>query len=704
MFIYSFPQNIDKYEGANFSNLIKEILPNIKYYTFNVVKKDNSVINLTFRWTEKVDNIVNNLLQYKYVLINYNLYPRNINIIEKELRWIIFKNIDNSFKCIARPLHKFYNLGEEIYIRSSENSDIGGDDSANSISTYVSSIKDNNTFMEDKEDGTLIQIFLNNTNDLPNTLDYSFNKEYVIFNTKNTLRTNIYSADFMYKKNSKDIAEKFYKIIKEIEQKYNDKATINLEYINPWIEEHVVKYDQDYIFVLDIRLVQSWKYLSYQERKNIVEKYFKDYDNIKVPKLNKIDKESEIEEKRKELYKEWWVCKKYEENNINFMKVKTYWYLDKWVPKDITVASVSLYDLFLLLSLGEVDTFFQKLDNSDTIKFLKQIWINSTDASKFKVYLNDTLEKLENNLVSLLEDIRKDLKDEFDKKIKKLNITEINKNIYYSKLKNNLSVRSNKIIDWIFRLQEFYNILEDKNDKTNVIKIEDLEEILNNPIEFQKKIIEIIYYKIMWLCQQKTRLLYKNLKIIMEEWLSAGNYINFLKKIVILNNQNVPKVTKDNISEKDLSILLMFFKEVYEKILNMKEQLNKRNFLLIFTRTIYSDIYNDLKKQWIDISEAEYRSLLWILSNSFTFKWKTWQIFVSLMQFLEDTNLSNKVNKEYVDNDIKKEIENLIKVSYSKKTDNKVSNTAFLTDVYKYNPNSILVDKDFIENIINRIL
>jgi len=374
MFIYNFPKKITIVDLKELFNKIKD---NLKYYKIVWQKK------------EKVDiiNNIDNINDYDYILITYNIYPRNlIDVIEKELRWIIFKKTKQWWQILSRPLHKFYNAGEEILINNVAD-----------ISTNLDFYVDKKSDLEIKEDGTMLQIFLDKKNsDLLNKITYD--KHSLIVNTKWTLKENKYLKDWI--KNNKKHLDQLYLMLLELQEKYNEPATIIVEYINPDLEIHVVPYESFVVYLLDIRLNYSWKYLSRKEIETFYNKYLSNLENFEITWHDVLDDKNSLYKYKNYKYFEWFVIKHKDPTFTNFVKFKTDWYINKVIRSDLEIQSLTLQWLFVLYLLNEIDTFLQKIENTELKKFFESIGI---DKDEYKDFINKMINKINEQFMSFIE-------------------------------------------------------------------------------------------------------------------------------------------------------------------------------------------------------------------------------------------------------------------------------------------------------------
>jgi len=618
-FVYPFPENINKYTENWLNELLKKIKDNISYYKINVMDNNWIIKNLSITDEIWLNNFKSNINNYKYILLSYNLYPRNIYPIEKEIRWIIFKQIGNSqFECIARPLHKFYNVGEEIYIKSEIEWAEGVPDDDNNIDYYFDTRSKSN--IEQKEDWAMIQVFLDNNSSLPNKITFG-DGQNIIFNTKNTLAKNIFAQDFMDNfKYQKNIIDGLTKSLIDLKNKYNESVTFIFEYVNPNLETHVVQYAEKRLYLIDIRLNISGKYLSYGQKQDIINTYFANIPEIKLVKKEDILNENQLLEKREEKYIEGYVLKKFEDEweFFHYAKFKTTWYLNRWFYDGLDVINFSLKDLTILYWLWEEDTFFQKIDNPKNTEMLRKININ---LSNYKNFINEITNIYQDSLV---------------------------KN--FLQIKDNLILLIDKFPSTIDK--RYLHTLECKNDKTclllkeitfyllsienkDIIDKKDLLSFISENDKFTDLLLDLMYIHIFNLDNNKWKNRKRDIEKIIESAVNSNSFTEWSNKILNKDQHGNYLIFTDK--KELINYVIIFLEKLYVALKKVSNQIYNKNFLFIFYNLIYIDIFKELSWKWIDKStfnlllnkcweiiwfNTEY-NLNWILVDVNKYKWQS---------------------------------------------------------------------------------
>ena len=618
-FVYPFPENINKYTENWLNELLKKIKDNISYYKINVMDNNWIIKNLSITDEIWLNNFKSNINNYKYILLSYNLYPRNIYPIEKEIRWIIFKQIGNSqFECIARPLHKFYNVGEEIYVKSEIEWAEGVPDDDNNIDYYFDTRSKSN--IEQKEDWAMIQVFLDNNSSLPNKITFG-DGQNIIFNTKNTLAKNIFAQDFMDNfKYQKNIIDGLTKSLIDLKNKYNESVTFIFEYVNPNLETHVVQYAEKRLYLIDIRLNISGKYLSYGQKQDIINTYFANIPEIKLVKKEDILNENQLLEKREEKYIEGYVLKKFEDEweFFHYAKFKTTWYLNRWFYDGLDVINFSLKDLTILYWLWEEDTFFQKIDNPKNTEMLRKININ---LSNYKNFINEITNIYQDSLV---------------------------KN--FLQIKDNLILLIDKFPSTIDK--RYLHTLECKNDKTclllkeitfyllsienkDIIDKKDLLSFISENDKFTDLLLDLMYIHIFNLDNNKWKNRKRDIEKIIESAVNSNSFTEWSNKILNKDQHGNYLIFTDK--KELINYVIIFLEKLYVALKKVSNQIYNKNFLFIFYNLIYIDIFKELSWKWIDKStfnlllnkcweiiwfNTEY-NLNWILVDVNKYKWQS---------------------------------------------------------------------------------
>lgn len=684
-FVYPFPENINKYSKDWLKELLSQMEDNISYYKINVLDKDGNSSIIPVMNKLDLDRFRKSINDYSYILLTYNLYPRTIYPIEKEIRWIIFKNIwSNNFECIARPLHKFYNVWEEIYIKSIVTWAEWIPDDDNSIDFYFNGWTPN---IESKEDWAMIQIFLDENSNLPNKINVKDNK-YLIFNTKNTLAKNIFVDDFINNFEDKnEIIDGLYKSLSFIKEKYNEKATLIFEYVNPDLETHVVQYSKKDLFLLDIRLNESWKFLSYEEKQNILNKFFVNTSNVKLVEKQDILNENELLKKREEKYVEWYVLKKFESNwdFFHYAKFKTKWYLDRWFYDWLDVVNFTLKDLIVLYTLEEQDTFFQKIDNPKNAELLRKINI---DPNQYKNFINELTNIFQDSLVKTINEWRMKLINVNNKLgIENINNKYIHKNISKDNKEKDLLLYK-KIILHIFYTKKIDNISKDE-----------LAEMFNDNNVMVNLIIKLMYLQIFNLnspssAGSNTKRVISNL---VKSAMDSDSFTVWTDKIF----NKTPKWEYVVITDKQelVKISIKLLQNLYSSLRKISNQLENRNFIFIFYNLVYEDIFENLSKQE-KIDRATFNLLLANLS------WIVWlnpNYYISSI-LLDVYKYKNKSDPSatLINKGIIKQIEQDEKELYYKTTKN--PNILNLLRLYKYDVQSYRIIEKNIDEFTNKVI
>jgi len=637
MFRYNYPQQWDELKSLD--KLIESLDKNIIYYNFSVYNsQDNILQNLTFPlWIDK-QNILNILNKYEYILINYNLYPKTLKLFEKELRWIIFRNDWKwNLEIISRPLHKFYNLNEWIQII--DDYWYINPDSHIDIDTFLFFSENSENIAELKEDGTMIQVTVHKDKqiDIPNAVNYNWYS--IIFNTKNTLAKNIYLEDLLQQNFSNQILDFLIELTETIYNLYWEIPTINLEYINPNLEQHVVSYSQFYLFLLDIRLKDSWNYIPYKTKKEIVENLLQNYLSIKdivvVPDYKDIENEQQLLALKDEKYIEWYVLKKIEFfdwiENVAFAKLKTDWYLSRAVPRWIKVGTIMANDLLFLLAIWEIDTFFQKFTSIENTKYLEQKWIN---IEEFKEYINTYYSHLENWIVQLSWFIWQSF---YKNKDKLVDIFQ--KNFPY--VKNIWNIISEILALDDFYLSFFIELISNNNlisifATKNDVDPDTLVNYFSNIDNIQDILLTVLKSKILW--TKIKSYLNETIKILryIKSFSSADDFIN---NVISKIGWNYYFLTSSNEKKETIIKILYILYKIFNKI--QESIFKKPTGLFIITEIMINDLKNELKNQFnISLTNQEIGKILFNIESYVVFEptfSKSWRSFINIVD-----NLANK--------------------------------------------------------------
>jgi len=680
-FVYPFPENINQYTVDWLDKLLKYIWDNISYYKFNVQDYNWEIYNLPLtnkEWLAKVKKDIN---KYEYILLSYNLYPRSIYPIEKEIRWIVFRNKGNGdFECIARPLHKFYNVGEEIYINSYISWIEWIPDDDNDISFYFN--WGDLPTVEMKEDWAMIQVFLDENSNLPNKISLWDNKQ-LVFNTKNTLAKNIFVDDFVNNFEDKDmIVSSLFSLLNHLKKKYNEKATLIFEYVNPELEAHVVQYDKKQMYLIDIRLNESWKYLSYEEKVEIFNQYFNNTNNISLVKKQDIKDANELLKKREEQYIEGYVLKKFESDGdfFHYTKFKTKWYLDRWFYDWLDIINFSLKDLLVLYTLWEEDTFFQKIDNPKNTEQLRRI---NVDPKNYKNFINEATKIFQDKLVDDILLLRDNIYD------------------YVNNLQDNV------VIDWkfVYQLQEkdintklFKKIvlyLLNKNNLKSITKEQFIDIILDNN-QFVDIILDLMYLSIFYLDSNKWKSRKKYISKLINSAIECDSFTEWSNEIFEKNHKGDFVVITDK--QELVTYAVHLFEALYNALKKISKQINNKNFLFIFYNLVYEDIYNELEQKWLDRNTFNL-----ILDNIANVIWLSPKFEISII--LSDIyKYKNKVDpaSDLINKIINKKLNSIEKDIYYDIT--KEPNTINLLRLYKFDKMSYQrlknIDNNYIVDMI----